>query len=379
MKNPITVSILGIAVAGIAFGLINPVVIILLEKNNNPAWLTGLVTTVGYSSIVLFSSITGRLIDKYNVKLIMKIGFLIIIVCSLFMIYWRNIILLFPVRFLIGVGMTFVFVTTEVIINYSSKSENRSKNIGLYVIFLSLGIAIGTMLIWTVEIDELIPFLAGAAIVISVYIYEHFNLDDIPLIADEKIPEKMKLTKMPLLSLLSAIIYGFFESAGIVVIPIFGLRNGFSQTDVSVFLTAYVVGGIILLWIFSSITDKFNRYKTLLFSSMILSIFLLIPILSVNYFVLTVSFFLMGGIIPAFYTVGLAYTTENVENKFLSQSNGHFAMFYGIGTLFGPLVGASLVDLNHRYGFWLFGLLLCLIFFSYFWIIKRKSLISTLV
>ncbi|HEX2960981.1 MAG TPA: hypothetical protein VHO43_04270 [Ignavibacteriales bacterium] len=66
MKNPLLIAIFGIAVAGITFGLVSPVTVILLETNHTPSWVTGLVTTMLYISIVLFSSLTGKLIEKYN-------------------------------------------------------------------------------------------------------------------------------------------------------------------------------------------------------------------------------------------------------------------------------------------------------------------------
>ena len=86
----------------------------------------------------------------------------------------------------------------------------------------------------------------------------------------------------------------------------------------------------------------------------------------------------IGGIVPAFYTVGLNYTVEQVEKKFMAQANGYFVMMYGAGTILGPLIGATLVDLrvvlktsifsalnfykgwflepalNKQYGYWVF-------------------------
>ena len=57
------------------------------------------------------------------------------------------------------------------------------------------------------------------------------------------------------------------------------------------------------------------------------------------------------GIVPSFYTVGLNYTVEEVEMKFMAQANGCFTMMYGAGRIAGPILGTTLMDLNKENGY----------------------------
>jgi uncharacterized protein YqgC (DUF456 family) len=43
-----------------------------------------------------------------------------------------------------------------------------------------------------------------------------------------------------------------------------------------------------------------------------------------------------------------------------------FVLMYGAGTILGPLIGATIVDFNTQYGYWVFASLLCLGFFLLF-------------
>lgn len=376
MKDSINIAFAGIGVAGITIGLVGPVTVILLETHGTPGWITGAVTTMLYLSVVLFSSLTGRLVDRYRIKRVMSAGYIITLVSSLGLIFWRNYYILFPVRFLMGVGFTFIFITTEILINALSDETNRGKNISGYVVYLSAGIALGTFLIWTVNIAEWLPFIIGSAMILAAFLLELRYLDDIHIRpADEKV-SGFPITGMPAAAVLSAAIYGICESSLTVVIPLFGLRSGFSQTEVSWFLSAYVIGGILLLYLIGKFSDRISKYDMLLYISVTLVLFLTMTVISLNMIYLTVLFFLLGGVVPAFYTVGLAYTIEKVDPQYMAQANGHFAMAYGMGTLAGPMIGTALIDVNLRYGFWIASAGVCFLFYLYFRFIYRERRIE---
>lgn len=362
MNKNIFLALIGIGIGGIGFGLITPVTVMLLEKDGAPTWIIGSTTMVGYASIVLFSGYVSRLIEKKGGKKILLTGLFIWFLGALAHVFWYIYPILFPIKFIMGIGGTFIFVSTEVMINYYSDATNRGKNISLYVVLLSFGVAVGTLLIWTINIAPWIPFVIGSAIMLLVFLYEFFVLDNFDLKINNDRNEKMPITKMPVISLLSGIIYGLFESSIVVALPIYGLRNMFTSNQVSLFLASFVIGGIILLFIIGRITDKINKYNLLVFISTLLVLLFLIPIFVSGFSYLIIAFFLMGGIIPAFYTVGLNYTMENVENRFMAQANGFYLMLYGIGTILGPLFGSFTIDINKNYGFWIFASGMCLLF-----------------
>jgi MFS family permease len=202
--------------------------------------------------------------------------------------------------------------------------------------------------------------------VLIVFVVQSLLMNEIQITPKEVKTEKMPLAAMPLLSLLSAAIYGLFESSVIVVLPLYGLRNNFSSDQVSYFLASFVTGGIVILYIVGNIADKISKYRLLLLISAVLGLFFLFPALLMDFGFLLVVFFFIGGIVPAFYTVGLNYTVENVEKRFMAQANGYFVMMYGAGTIMGPLLGVLLVDFNRQYAYWLFSSALCLCFFLLF-------------
>lgn len=372
MPRNFILALIGIGIAGIGFGLVTPVTIILLEQNHAPSIIIGSSAMVGYISIVIFSKYVGRLIDSFGLKTVLSTGLFIWMLSAFGHMFWYIYPLLYIVKIIMGIGGTFIFVSTEVLINSYSNETNRGKNIGLYVVILSVGIAIGTLLIWTIELGNWVPFVIGSSIVFFVFVLQITLMKDInPDEGNRKI-EKMPLSKMPALSLLSAFIYGLFESSIMVTLPLYGLRNNFTELEVSYFLTSFVLGGIILLYFIGNLADKVIKRKLLLIISFLLGILFIMPITAMNFTFLLIIFFFIGGIVPSFYTVGLNYTVEEVEKKFMAQANGYFTMMYGLGTITGPVLGTTLMDFNKENGYWIFAAGLCFCFFFLFKYHKKK-------
>lgn len=365
MNKNIYLALVGIGIGGIGFGLITPVTVLLLEQAGASSFITGSTTMTGYLSIALFSRFTGRLIDKLGVKRVLLAGLIIWMLGAVAHVFWFIYPLLYPIKFLMGIGGTFIFVSTEVMINHYSNDSNRGKNISLYVVLLSAGVAVGTLLIWTINLADWVPFVIGALIMFVVLIFEYLILDDFRIKSSEEIPEKMPLSRMPVIGLLAGIVYGLFESSIIVALPMYGLRNRFGTEEVSIFLASFVIGGIVLLYVIGSIADKLSKHRLLLYISSILALLFLIPVAVKEFVTLLIAFFAMGGIVPAFYTVGLNYTVEQVNKKYMAQANGFFVMMYGLGTIAGPLLGSLTVELDKQYGYWIMASVLCLLFYIY--------------
>ncbi|MFA7287813.1 MAG: MFS transporter [Melioribacteraceae bacterium] len=375
MKKNFVLALIGITIGGIGFGLVTPVTVILLEKSGTPSALTGILTTIGLLSILIFSPLTGSLITKFNVRKILLIGLVIWSFGALGHIYWYNLYLLFPLRFIMGIGGTFIFVSTEVIINTISSEKNRGKNIGLYVVLLSVGIAIGTMLIWTIQIADWFPFVISFIIMFIVLGIQFFYFEEIEIEKQVQNSATMRLLDMPLLSLISSFIYGFFESSIVVVLPLFGLRTLFTETDISVFMTSFVIGGIIILYFIGHLSDKLNKENLVLSIALILSGFIILPVFTHNFYLLTGIFLLIGGVIPSLYTLGLNFAVDKIRRDQIPKANGFYIMMYGAGTMTGPIIGSLMVELNKDYGYWVFSSIICLIFVSYLVFNKKRTVV----
>jgi len=361
-KRQLIAALTGIAIGGIGFGLVSPVTVILLEKAHFSSFVNGLAIMTGNLSVMLFSIQGGRFVDRYGPKLVLLSGLFIWAIGALAHYYVYNMYILFPARIITGIGGVLIFVSTEVIINSVSTAANRGRYIGLYAGILSLGIAGGTFLIWTHTIHYYLPFGIASAVMFFVFIFQMYLLKNDVKSHEQKNPPKMKLTEMPAGGLAASFLYGIFEASIIVALPLFALRNNFNDEQLQFFLGSFVLGGIILLYLIGKISDLYARKKVLAAVTVLMIIlFLLVPF-SLNYLGLLIFFFIIGGLVPAYYTIGLSFTIESVSEENAAQANGYFISAYGAGTIAGPLMASTLIEADKLYGYWIGSAAICIIF-----------------
>ena len=146
-----------------------------------------------------------------------------------------------------------------------------------------------------------------------------------------------------------------------LVLPIYGLRTGFDSNDTTILITSFVVGGIIVFYLLSKLykgLQYFNYIRITLFITMIL---LLSPTIINDLWLQTLLFFLLGGFIPALYSLGLSYTMNSVDKQYTAEVNGYYSASYGLGTLLGPMLASKLLDFDAKTTYWIFSGLLSFI------------------
>ncbi|HPD67259.1 MAG TPA: MFS transporter [Ignavibacteriales bacterium] len=361
LKKQMLMCIIGISTVGIPLGLLGPVTVILLEQVKMPTWVNGLFVTMSYLTIFLFSPITSKLINKYGIRKIFLTGMILMLIGSVGLPVIYNLWILFLARALMGIGVTLGFVSTEVLINILSTDEKRNQNITLYIMIFSVGIAIGSSLIWTLNINQLLPYIIGFVIILLVLILSAVLLDDVKIEGHEEKKNKFQLSKFPLIGFFTALLYGFFEASIMLVLPIYGLRTGFDSNDTTILITSFVVGGIIVFYLLSKLykgLQYFNYIRITLFITMIL---LLSPTIINDLWLQTLLFFLLGGFIPALYSLGLSYTMNSVDKQYTAEVNGYYSASYGLGTLLGPMLASKLLDFDAKTTYWIFSGLLSFI------------------
>jgi MFS family permease len=366
-KKSILLSIISITICSVSFGILSPTTVILLEKNHSPTFIIGAVTAIGYACIFLFSTITGNLVARFGIRKMFNIGYLICVLGVIGLLFWRNYTILFIGRSLHGIGATLIFVTTEILINYCSTDENRGYNMNIYVIAFQVGLGVGTFLIWTVEVYEILPYLIGIFITLAALIVELVFFKNIKIeLPKSEAGDKFSIKMMPAIAIIAAALYGYLESSSTVVIPLFGMRSGYSTIEVNFLVSAFATGGILILYVIGKYSDKIPKQNLLLIIPVILFFMFLGMVVYQSWILSMILFFMIGGLIPAFYTIGLTYVAEKVEMKFISQANGYFAMFFGLGTLLGPSLGSALISYDYKYSPWIFGFVICFVFILFF-------------
>jgi MFS family permease len=259
----------------------------------------------------------------------------------------------FLLRFILGVGLGIQWIVSETWVNQVALGPRRGAIISIYVVILSVGLALGPLIMTIVGTLGAAPFLVSAALI---------ALSCLPLLflpaqttVDQEYKKALSLLAAFLRkpsAMLAAAMDGFIFQAFMAFLPIYFLRLGTSEALAIGMLNAFFVGGIVMQILVGYLLDRFTPAKVLLASCLLLLVGLLvIADRSLGADTLWLVLFLMGGPAAAIYTAGLASVTDAFTAEEMPTGTAIFTMIWHIGGLSGPALAGLAMDWWNPFGF----------------------------
>mgnify|MGYP000159199217 CR=1 FL=1 len=255
----------------------------------------------------------------------------------------------FPLRVVFHGAVTIAFILSEYWINALAPDARRGFVMGIYATVLSIGFATGPAILNITGTSGLLPFVAGAILLV---------IAAVPMLlarADEP-PRHGEETSLPILAYLVAaplgtlagLVFGAVEQGALSLLPIFGIRVGFGPPDAALLVSAVALGNVLLQIPLGIAADRYDRRWLLLACAAVgTGGALLMPPVSGSFPTLLLVLFVWGGFIAGLYTIGLTHLGARYRGKALAGANAAFVMMYSTGMLIGPtMMGAGLTTMG---------------------------------
>lgn len=145
---------------------------------------------------------------------------------------------------------------------------------------------------------------------------------------------------------------GFCMSAFIGLGPVFGLESGWSESRISFFMAAWLLGALCLQWGLGSLSDRVDRRWVIAGAGMISAVWAAVlgfgpyagGVLGQAPFALTaVLVFLYGGVCLPVYSLCVANTNDLIEEEQLLPAASALLLVFGAGSVAGPLVAGAVM------------------------------------
>ncbi len=347
--------VLMVLIAGFSQGMLLPLLAIMLEKLGVSSSLNGLNAAALYIGILIASPFIEKPVRKYGYKPVIIIGLVLIISSLILLPIWQAFWVWFVLRMIIGIGDNMIHFATQVWITSTSPKDKRGRNISIYGLSFGLGFAIGPLMTRLLTVNEYLPFLicAGASFISWLFVLRLKN----------ELPEKENGTeyrlgtwdrykqvwKLAWFALLPGFCYGYLEASLHGNFPVYALRTNITIEWVSILLPAFVIGGLITQFPLGILSDKFGRKKVLLINTFFASLifFIMVRIENEPIFLL-ISFVVAGALVGSLYSLGIMYLADLLPKHLLPTGNVMTAVSFGIGSITGPLIGGTLIELFEK-------------------------------
>ncbi|MBS7662532.1 MFS transporter [Pseudomonas lalucatii] len=324
---------------GLALGVTMPLVSLRLEAWGHGSFAIGVMAATPAVGVLLGASLAGRLASRLGtaplMQLCLLLGALSVALLALVQDYGVWLLL----RLLIGVALTVVFILGESWINQLAVEQWRGRLVALYGTGYALSQLCGPLLLTALGTATDLGFWTGTGLLIGGALWL-LGRDGAPRVdahsaSGRGLPAFCR--RLPAIAWAVAL-FAAFEAMMLTLLPIYGLRQGFSQEVALFMVSVVVVGDAVLQLPIGWLADHLSRRSLFRGCGLVLLLSsLAIPPLLHGPLIWPVLV-LFGASAGGLFTLSLILIGERYRDDELVRANAHVAQLWGIGCLLGPLL-----------------------------------------
>jgi MFS family permease len=337
--------------ATLSYSFVLPLLSLILERQGTSNTLIGLSVASEAVAVFLVAPFAPRLLVRLGPVKTMMLAVAVKLVMFLLLPVFPNVWAWFPLRMIGGAGASLMWIVSEAWINQTVDDRSRGRVLSIYSIALSLGYAIGPMVLAQTGSEGWMPFFVGAAIVLVAGSGTLLASGVAPSMSGSisaRLPGYFLLAP---LVMMCCFVTSAVDNILVALLPVYGDGAGLATGEALYLLTVVGIGGIVLQYPFGWLADRMDRRRLTLIIALLMLLSTLVlpwalPVAPYN----MVLAFLLGGCIGALYTMGNVLLGERFRGADLAAASTLFAVMWNIGTLLGPPIGGLGLDLSPEFG-----------------------------
>jgi MFS family permease len=336
---------------GVAYGIGYTITTVQLAAWGAPGWLVGLGGSAPSLAVLALVPFAPRIAARLGPVPAMVAGSAVMALTFALMPVLQGSWWWVLLRLVSGVGLILPWLVGETWINTVSSDATRGRVLAVYTVLLFAGWAAGPLLLDAIGTTGVLPFVVGIAGMV---------LLAGPLVAARRLaptlaaPGRFRIREvlaLAPLALAASATGGVVEFGYISLLPVYAVEAGASDSTALRLLSVLLIGGIVLQFGVGWLADRVDRTALLAALGVLLAALavLLATVITMAGPAFAAAFTL-GGVVMAFYAVGLALLGQRVPRERLVVANAGFLMAYEGGAVVGPLLGGVAIDVWPPHG-----------------------------
>ena len=338
------------AAIGLQIGVALPLVPLALERQGSDHLTIGIVSAAWGVGMLAFGTRIPQLAARFGAAPCIIVSVVVGSLLSVAYTVTSGPFAWFVLSFLHGVVGGVPWVVSEIWMNVVVEEKRRGRVMAVYGTMVALGMALGPFVLQVTGVYGPAPFLTCAALslLVAVPLLPYWkNSPEIVHSSDSGFG--IVLLAAPL-ALFAAFACGLGEQVAFSFLPVYAVDAGVPAETGALWLSAFVMGNVVLQWPIGWAADHADRRAVLAgctAASAILVVALpLVPAQSIGVIGVVM---LWGGISFAIYPVALALLGQRFKDGDIARANTAFSMIYIVGGLVGrPITGAAMDGFGDR-------------------------------
>ncbi len=278
-------------------------------------------------------------------------------------------------RVLVGFCFSGIYITAESWLNNTATNETRGQALSAYMIVQMIGIITSQALLNVADPSGFTLFVIPSVLVSLAFMPILLASTPAPTFETTRPLSFKALFRISPLGCMGMLLTGGIFSAMFGMASVWGAMSGLSVRDISVFIGAMYVGGLVLQYPIGWASDRMDR-RNLIFGLSALAglVMALATAVDLPFMGLLAVSMALGGITNPLYSLLIAYTNDFLGKEDMAAASAGMIFLNGLGAIFGPLATGWLMEHVGPRGFFLFmGILFAALAIYAAWRMTRRA------
>lgn len=242
-------------------------------------------------------------------------------------------------RVVIGFSFSGVYITAESWLNNASTNETRGQALSLYMMMQMIGIIAAQALLNFGDPAGYILFVIPSVLVSIAFTPILLAVGPAPAFEMTKRLSFAALYRASPLGCVGMFLLGGVFSAQFGMSSVWGTAAGLSVGEISTFVAAIYVGGLVFQYPIGWASDRFGRRQLVLWLSALGGLAMAwATVFDLGFTSLLVVAAIMGGVSNPLYSLLVAYTNDFLDASDMAAASAGLIFINGLGAISGPLV-----------------------------------------
>lgn len=268
----------------------------------------------------------------------------------------------FPLRILLGAASETLFVLSETWTNSLSTESTRARAMAVYTAALSVGFALGPLMLSLLGSATALPYFVGAGVALLAALFVASPAVTAPAFDRPSRESPLYFIRLAPVAIAAIVLNAAIETAGLSFLAIYAGNLGWSDSGATSLMSCMMIGAILLQLPIGWLGDKMDR-RTLvtMLAAGAAAGALAWPFALASEIATYGLLFVWGGAFVGIYTIMLAIVGSRFQGADLVGIYAVMGLMWGVGALLGPVLAGLAMELS-VHGLAFFAAAACLAF-----------------
>lgn len=238
-----------------------------------------------------------------------------------------------------GFAFAAIYVISESWLNRVAENENRARLLGIYVVLVMVGFAVGSLSFQFTGSHGTVPFLVAASFCLIAALCT-FKMPSPPpsRTADTGI-NMVELSQLSPVGVTSTFLTALANAAFVSVVAVYSTMVGYSRAQTAWFSFLAAMGPLLLQGPLARWSDRYSRHRVLAAATLLAAVVAFGGALGpVGGWVPFVGVFVLGGLTFTQYSLNGATVNDRLRPEQMPSAGSHLVLVGGAGALCGTLL-----------------------------------------